>query len=366
MTPAHRETILIVDDQEENIRVVGSVLSLMSYDIIPATSAEQALRRLQARTPDIILLDVMMPGTDGLTTCRQIRQNPAWLEIPIIFLSAADDKNVIVQALEAGGVDYVTKPFNRAELLTRVRTHLSLKQARDHLRRLAEDKDEILGILAHDLKNGIAGIQLSASLLHERTAELPPRSASLVDNIHTTSERLMEHMKHFLANQRAEQLTLAPAPLDPAAVLQKAVAMSHAAALAKNITLTLDPPAQITHVMADHEALLQVFDNLVSNAVKFTPPGGSVHAAVENPSLGFVRIHLRDSGPGFSAADRARLFRRYQRLSARPTASEPSTGLGLSIVKRLLTLMNGEIHLADAAPEHGAAFTVQLPVAPLT
>jgi two-component system sensor histidine kinase/response regulator len=130
MTKPTRQTILIVDDQEENIRVVGNLLAMVNYDIVAATSAERAFKRLKARIPDIILLDLMMPGTDGLELCRSIKSDPRWEQIPIIFLSAADDKNLVVQALEAGGVDYVTKPFNRAELISRVRTHLALKETR--------------------------------------------------------------------------------------------------------------------------------------------------------------------------------------------------------------------------------------------
>lgn len=363
MNTSFRETILIVDDQEENIRVVGSVLSLMNYDIVAATSAAQAIKRMQARQPDIILLDVMMPEIDGLAACRMIKENPLWKEIPIIFLSAADDKNVIVQALEAGGVDYVTKPFNRAELLTRVRTHLALKSANDHLRHLATDKDEILGILAHDLKNGIAGIQLSAELLGERASELPPRSVALVQNISHTAERLLEHMKKFLANQRAEHLEVKIAPVELSCLTAKVVTANQSAAQSKKIVLTFVKPEQSALVSADYEALVQVFDNLVSNAIKFTPEGGQVDVSVSTPMLGSVKCHVCDSGPGFSEQDREKLFHRYQRLSARPTADEPSTGLGLSITRRLVQLMNGDVQLAPAASKLGGAeFVVSLPV----
>lgn len=361
MTSPPKETILIVDDQEENIRVVGSLLSLMNYDIVAATSAELAFKRLRARKPDIILLDVMMPEIDGLTACRKIKEEPLWADIPVIFLSAADDKNIIVQALEAGGVDYVTKPFNRAELLTRVRTHLSLKQAQDHLRQLAEDKDEILGILAHDLKNGLAGIQLCAGLLMDRKAELGPRSTPLAENVLATAERLLEHMKDFLANQRAEHLKLTPEPLLLSCLLSEAIAMNQAAADAKQIKLTLTAPEEDEPVQADHEAAVQVFDNLISNAVKFSQPGGTVEITVDRPMLGRVKCSICDSGPGFSSADREKLFRRYQRLTARPTGNEPSTGLGLSIARRLVHAMQGDLVLADGPGKLGGAhFIVSL------
>ena len=109
-----------------------------------------------------------MPGMDGFEVCRSIQENPEWAEIPIIFLSAADDKSLIVRALESGGVDYITKPFNKLELVSRVRTQLMLKTARDHLKQLAQDKEELLGIISHHLQNHFAGMEMSAQLLLNR------------------------------------------------------------------------------------------------------------------------------------------------------------------------------------------------------
>ena len=97
--------------------------------------------------PDLILLDLLMPEMDGCEVCRRLRENPDWQDLPVIFVSAADDKELVVQALKAGGVDYITKPFNQAELVLRVKTQLDLKSARDRLKQLAEDKDELLGML---------------------------------------------------------------------------------------------------------------------------------------------------------------------------------------------------------------------------
>src|ERR1051325_2319395 len=119
--------LLVVDDQEVNIQVVGAVLGKLGFEILPATSGAQALKRLGIRRPDLILLDLLMPDMDGFELCRRIRETPDWVEIPIIFLSSADDKDLIVRAFESGGVDYITKPFNHAELIIRVRTHLDRK-----------------------------------------------------------------------------------------------------------------------------------------------------------------------------------------------------------------------------------------------
>ena len=154
--------LLVVDDKESNIQVVGASLGKLGFEILPATGGAQAFQRLAVRRPDLILLDLLMPELNGFEVCRKIGENPDWAEIPILFLSSADDKGLIVRALESGGVDYITEPFNDAELVTRVRTHLALKRARDDLNQLAEDRDELLGILTHDLKNHLGGMDMSA------------------------------------------------------------------------------------------------------------------------------------------------------------------------------------------------------------
>ena len=137
--------ILVVDDQPANIQVVGLALGKLGYEITPALDGSTALKRLALRAADLILLDLLMPDMDGCEVCRRLRQNPEWRDLPVLFLSAADDKDLVVRALEAGGTDYITKPFNQAELILRVKTQLDLKSARDRLKQLAEDKDELRG-----------------------------------------------------------------------------------------------------------------------------------------------------------------------------------------------------------------------------
>ncbi len=357
------QTVLIVDDQDQNLQVVGTLLSAMGYAVVPANSGDQAFERMATRLPDLILLDVVMPGKDGLQVCREILANPEWREIPVIFLSAADDKDLVVQALETGGVDYVTKPFNKAELLSRVRTHLALKEARDRLHELAEDKDELLGILTHDLNNHLAGMRISAGLLSERYEELGDRSATLIANILRSTDRMLAFVREFLANQSAEHLQVSPSAFSLADEIHAAVGRNRDAATAKDIRLVADLAATPV-VLADTHGLSQVLDNLIGNAVKFSPPSSTVTVTLSDPAFTYASFVVTDEGPGFTPDDREKLFRRYGRLSARPTGGEPSTGLGLSIVKRLIDAMEGRIELEEKNGT-GASFRVRLPLAPL-
>ena len=351
--------LLVVDDQESNIQIAGAALGKLGFEIIPAKGGPEAFKRLAARRPDLILLDLLMPEMDGFEVCRRIRENPAWAEIPIIFLSSADDKGLIVRALESGGVDYVTKPFNHAELIVRVRTHLALKLARDGLKQLAEDRGELLGILTHDLKNHLGGMDMSAQMLRDRTTEMAdPKLRLMAENISHSSSQMLAFVKEFLANASADhRLDIKMEPISLSDAASRAVKQYQEAAKRKDLVFQTALDGNGTLVEADPAALNQVLDNLLSNAIKFSLPGKHILVTVHR---GECRI--QDQGPGFTEADQAGMFRRYGRLSARPTGGEPSTGLGLSIVKKLVEAMHGELTCGQT-PGGGATFTFRLPTA---
>lgn len=353
--------ILVVDDQPSNIQVVGSVLGKLGYEIIPAVDGPTALKRLSVRMPDLILLDLLMPEMDGCEVCRRLRENSEWQDVPVIFVSAADDKDLVVQALESGGVDYITKPFHQAELVLRVKTQLDLKIARDRLKQLAEDKDELLGMLAHDLKNHLGGMQMSSELLDKRIRHLgDERAVRLSNNILRSGGQLLSFVKEFLANAAADHMVaLKPMTLNFSDAAAHALQKYAEAARRKQLVVETKLPREGVTVLADPSALDQVLDNLLSNALKFTPAGGHIQVSV-SPGAGHVECRVQDDGPGFTAQDRTRMFRRYARLSARPTDGEPSSGLGLSIVLKLVRAMGGDV-ACESVPGQGASLIVRLP-----
>jgi two-component system sensor histidine kinase/response regulator len=359
-TEMRSSRILVVDDQPANIQIIGTVLGKLGCEIIPAADGATALKRIALRMPDLILLDLLMPGMDGCEVCRQLKENSDWKDIPVIFLSAADDKDLIVRALDAGGVDYITKPFNHAELISRARTQLALKTARDRLKQLAEDKDELLGILAHDLKNYLGGINMSAELMSGQIERFKDeRLAQLAANMLRSSGLAMAFVKEFLTNAATDHgFTLKPAAVNLTDVAAAAVQQYAEAARQKKMTISTDFPTEAVIAMADFAALDQVLDNLISNALKFSPSGKQVFVSVRLVDR-HAECVIRDEGPGFTAEDKVKMFRRYGRLSARPTGGESSTGLGLSIVRKLVLGMGGELS-CESVPENGATFTIRL------
>jgi two-component system sensor histidine kinase/response regulator len=353
--------ILVVDDQPANIQIVGSVLGNLGCEIIPASDGATALKRVALRTPDLILLDLMMPGMGGNEVCLQLKENPDWKDIPVIFLSAADDKDLIVRALDSGGVDYITKPFNQSELISRVRTQLALKAARDRLKQLAEDRDELLGILAHDLKNYLGGINMSAALISGQIERFKDeRLTQLSDNMIRSSALAMAFVKEFLANSATDHgFTLKLTAANLTDIATNAVRQYQEVARQKEIKIETAFPMDAVIALADFSALDQILDNLISNALKFSPADKQIFVSVRLAGK-YAECVIRDEGPGFTAEDKTKMFRRYGRLSARPTGGEPSTGLGLSIVLKLVQAMNGEL-LCDSNPGQGATFTIRLP-----
>ncbi len=359
----HGAVILVVDDIARNLQLLGNILTSKGYEVLFATSGETALERLDARVPDIILLDLMMPGMDGMEVCRRIKASPKTIDIPVIFLTAANDAENAVRALGQGAVDYIFKPFNTAELLARVRTHVALKRTRDELHRIIKQKNELLSVVAHDLKNPLSSIRFSAIMLEESGLEDPDPRAELVRTIIDTCENALEFIQKGLSRNAQSALLerVHLAPVELLDVLTQVIQENLPLAYQKQMEIDLDFDESLSRVQADREAFARALNNLVSNAIKFSPAGRGVLLKVR-PSANkpFIRLSVIDQGPGLSAEDLAHLFKPYRRLSAQPTGGESSTGLGLSITRDLMTKMGGRI---GCESQHGAGahFWIELP-----
>jgi two-component system, sensor histidine kinase and response regulator len=321
---------------------------------------------VDTRRPDLILLDLMMPGTDGMEVCRRLKANPATADIPVVFLTAASEAQVAANAIEQGAVDYITKPFNTAELLARVRTHVALKRTRDELHRIIIQKNELMSAVAHDLKNPISAVRFSGLLLREQGLVHPDPRGELVESIVSSCDSalafIQEQLERSARAARLEYLHLGP--LDLVDVVNVVVTRNLAAATQKGIELAVEfPESGAIRVVGDHEALVRALSNLVSNAVKFSPPHRRVTVAIRpDDPPGQVCTDVCDQGPGLSREDLQHLFTPYRRLTAQPTGGESSTGLGLSIVRELVEKMSGTIG-CDNAPGGGACFWIRLKTA---
>ncbi len=357
--------ILVVDDQEPNVQLVCGFLLDEAYEVVPASSGPQALERIASQLPDLILMDVLMPGMDGFALCERVRHIPGCAAIPVIFLSAADESEFIVRALESGGVDYITKPFRKAELIARVRTHLALKTSRDNLSKLLGEKDELMAVLAHDLKNPLTAISLGVQTLQSKTDPDPAFLSRVTGQIEATVNRMRESIESLLSQKAAEraEFPLTYQPINLQAAIRDAAAALRNAATAKRITMAIELPNTPIIVQADAQALRHILDNLFSNALKFSPLGSIIEITAHEEADRMPAVVVADQGPGLTDEDHVGLFQKYSRLSARPTGGESSTGLGLAIVKMLTERMGGTIQGENRPDGPGALFTLCLPPA---
>ena len=362
--------ILIVDDNPRNIQVVGNHLKDKGIDIAIATSGKKGLEIASARKPDLVLLDIMMPEMDGYEVCENLKKNPETMNIPIIFLTAKVNKEDILQGFKLGAVDYIVKPFNSSELIARVNTHLKLKLYRDRIEEINEqlqmadiEKNEFLGIAAHDLKNPIYSISMLAKVIRDEENLKRDEVVEFSQDIITTADRMLDLIKNLLDINAIEQgkVKIIPENFNPLEIIVSIVESYKERAKAKNINLSIENGSNSFLIFADKNALIQVLDNLISNAIKFSPFGKNIYVALgEKDDNGIIEI--RDEGPGIGEDDMKKLFGKFCRLSAQPTGNENSTGLGLSIVKKYIDSMNGSIW-CESEPGNGASFFVALPKA---
>ncbi|MBB5039912.1 hybrid sensor histidine kinase/response regulator [Prosthecobacter dejongeii] len=358
-----RGVVLVVDDQMQNIQVVGTVLTREGYEVIPATSGAQALQRIAARLPDLVLLDVVMPDVDGFTVCKRLREHPDTAGLPVIFVSAANDSETIVRGLEAGGVDYITKPFNKAELLARVRTQVDLQRARETTSRMLRERENIVSMVAHDLKNPLGAIRFSAQTLLELPAEKINTASDLTGHIVATCDQMLKFIDRFLNNraQEAEHERMTTVHISSEQIKEMLTAW-YPNAKRKNTTLAVTLSETPLLASGDLFTVRQIVDNLMSNAVKFSPLGSQITSRVYADGERFI-IDIEDEGPGFSESDLARIFQDYTRLSARPTGGESSTGLGLAIAKRGADRMGAKLTIDNRSNGQGSIARLALPLA---
>jgi two-component system sensor histidine kinase/response regulator len=362
--------ILAVDDDRINLRIIGGILRHEGYEIGEATSGEQALEVYATFQPNLVLLDVMMPGIDGFATCRTLKKTYGDKCAPVIFVTAKSEADDVVMGFDAGGVDYLTKPFRPKEVVARIRTHLSNQQLVEQQKDLVEQlskansaKDRFLGMCAHDLRNPLSSIRGLAELMDENAlGVLTAEQKEIVQTIHGASTSMLQLVNELLdvATIEAGHLKLEKSPVSIVEIVERSVHLSNIEAAKKNTRIELVKISFDPIVDVDRNKFRQVVDNLINNAVKYSPRGSIVTVLIHanETQAGFA---VRDSGPGIPENERHKLFKDYGRLSTQPTGGEKSTGLGLAICRKIVEAHDGTIGVENV-PGRGAEFIVSLPL----
>jgi signal transduction histidine kinase len=355
--------ILVVDDQPANLRVVGTLLQRHAYEVLLAGTGAEALQLAQAQVPDLMLLDMMMPGMDGFELLQQLRRHAVLQAVPVIFLTAAQDRELLLRAFDAGAVDYVTKPFIPEELLARVNAHISLKQARDRLERVARERQELVNLVAHDLKNPLSSVLFASDVLM-RGACKSERVPRYLQMIHDSAHDAIGYIRRYLEGQeRIAAAEAAHATLHPACLrdVHDWLVQRYELQLEnRGMQLHSVLPEQTAPVAIDRRVLRQVTENLITNAMKYAADGGELTLEVRAAGPGRWQLRVLDRGKGIDPARRGELFKPFANIHDRDDSM--SSGLGLSLARQIILNAGGDLWYEDREGG-GAAFVIELPEA---
>ncbi len=339
------ESLLVVDDNQRNLQLLSAMLQHEGYTIHAAQDGHQALEMAASLIPSLILLDIMMPDLDGMEVCRRLKEAPETAHIPIIFLTARTDTESILEAFSRGGVDYVTKPFNRAELLARVRTQLELKRAHDTIRAISDERRELLHILCHDLTNSVGSI--GAYCGHALKGE-PERCRQTVGWIASAAANAQALINLVREMRNVEEYALRLDTLTLDAQVMQAVSMLQNRLDEKRIHPECRIPAGLK-VLAEPVSLINsVLNNLITNAIKFSYPGSRLTLTAHSEGE-WVVLEVEDQGIGIPAATLQKLMRLGEVTRRTGTAGERGTGFGVQLVRKFISAYGGRLAIESIA-----------------
>lgn len=357
--------MLIVDDELSNRHLLKRLFQ-HDFQITCVDNAEDALDLLAQAPFDIVLMDVMMPRMNGLEMLQRMRAKPSLSDVPVILVTALSETRYIIQGLQMGANDYVTKPLDTEVLRARVQTQLTVKQLLDerkqHILELEAAqafKDRCLQMASHDLKGPLGNLRMAHSLARRYLVE-DPRAEEIMQMAELTVNNMRTVIEEFLdlAALQSGKLDVNLESVSVDDVVHDVVSDYSMSAIEKEIVLDWLPTDLV--VCADKARLAQALANLVSNAIKYSPTQSTVTIWAEGYA-DRARIYVADQGPGIPVAERSRLFTQFGKLSPRPTNGESSTGLGLWIVKHIVELQHGSVGV-ECPPEGGSIFWIDLPL----
>jgi two-component system sensor histidine kinase/response regulator len=345
MTENKKAKILIVDDNPANLHLASINIKKMGYEIITSGDGKNALEMIEIENPDLILLDIMMPGMDGYEVAEKLKSNPQFSETPIIFLTALKHTESLVRGFKAGAVDYITKPFNKEELTARVKNHIDLKLLKDKLKKHLEEKDDLFRVTIHDMKNPIQGILGLTEILQMPDTGLEKSEINgIYDSIDKAAKQSLHILNDLLDSHAVEsgEIKIKIEDVNPETMLKEVQKSNIDTANAKNIDIVLESMPESTIVNIDLSKAKRAIDNLISNAIKYSPKKSKV---VIKPQIleNKLRVSIIDEGPGIKESEHDLVYKKFSKLSNQPTGNETSTGLGLSIVKSFVEAMGGSV-----------------------
>ena len=362
-----RQTVMIVDDTLSNIELLSESLG-DDYELIIATSGTDALELIRADKPDLILLDVMMPGMDGYQLCTVLKGDPAIRDVPVIFVTAMCQEEDEIKGLELGAIDYVTKPISPHIVRARVRNHLELKRYRDLLETLSmaadRAKKEFLRSISHELRTPLTPILGMTDLV--LTCEEDDDKRKYLSLVQKAALKLLGIVEDLIETSRLEGDGVHPenSPFLLRPFLEAVLGELAPQAVSKGLELGMSvDPALPEAVSADQVMLRKLLSMILGNALKFTSRGEvALQVQLQDEAPGArVRFSVSDTGIGLAQEDLTRIFNDFTQSDGSVTRAFPGLGLGLTLARRIAELLGGRIW-AEAREEGGSVFRFEIPL----
>jgi two-component system sensor histidine kinase/response regulator len=377
----NRHTVLIVDDDEKNIKLLKVMLQKENYDLVSAGSGEEALRITAERSPDIILLDIMMPGMDGFEVCRRLKANAETKVVPVLIITALAEKQDRVKAMEAGADDFLNKPIEKTELVVRVKSLLRIKdyhgqllennreisEKNRSLQELEKVKDGLTHMIVHDLRNPLTAISMSIELVQLRGENLNDSQRKAMSNIVQRCDDLNNMIQSILDIQRMEEGQLKPemAATDIVALTEEALQQLSYQMEKENKLLTFTKPESLPELHFDGNLIKRVIGNLMSNAIRHTPNDGKIDIDIRyEPDEHQIMLSIADNGDGLAPEYHEKIFEKFEQASLKlKGVRRGKSGLGLTFSKMAVEAHGGRIWVESKGDGKGSTFRFTIPAA---
>ena len=364
-------TILVVDDVVSNVLLLKILLTKENFKVLTANNGYTCIEIAQNNHPDLILLDVMMPDINGFETAEKLKSDPATADIPIIFLTALNAPSDLVKGFQVGANDFLTKPFNKEELVMRVMRQIQLVFAKRiiesqnaELKRSISNRDKMYSVIAHDLRSPMASIRMVLNLLVSTISSelIGEELFSLLDKANKESEETHDLLDNLLKWTKSQtgRLNVVHQNFDISDVLIGIEDIFSLIAENKKQKINFDKQTGSIMVRADKDMLNTVLRNFMSNAIKFTPEGKDIDILVDKQDK-FVKVSIRDHGVGISPERIATLFSAGQTTYG--TNNEEGSGLGLQLCQDFARKNGGDVMVESVLGE-GSTFSVFVPLMP--
>ncbi|MDX2231597.1 MAG: response regulator [Leptolyngbyaceae cyanobacterium bins.349] len=365
--------ILVIEDDELVRENLLDLLELEGFEVICADTGAAGLAKAQAERPDLVISDIMMPGLNGYELLTALRQDPAYLFVPFIFLSAQAEKNSIRQGMNLGADDYLTKPFDPNELLAVISTRLAkqsaiaqLQNTIQQLQQLNESNEDALSVLSHDLRSPLTNMQMVISLL--KTANSVDQQQSYLKILQDECVRELELINDVLDLQRLESDSALGSveAFNLYDCLSKVLSIWQARMQESNQAITFNKIPDIPTVVGDRHSLERILTELLSNACKYSTPAGHIIVDLHctpvkaDAALDYDFTFSISNPMTLSETELPNLFKKFYRASNATSSKQPGTGLGLAILEKLVKKLQGSI--AVTRHDDRICFTVDMPL----